>query len=89
MMNAELTHVGQARIVVPNVFRNEYISSLRRASMGEGDIEALARVLGFAWRWTAAMPWSDRAATEGKLHATNALMDSTEAERSSIRLELP
>ncbi len=89
MMNAELSHVGQARIVIPNVFRNEYISGLRRASVGDGDIEALARVLAFAWRWTAAMPWSDRAATEGKLHATNALIDSTEAEQTRIRLELP
>ena len=89
MMNAELSHVGQARIVIPNVYRNEYISGLRRASVGEGDIEALARVLEFAWRWTAAMPWSDRAATEGKLHETNALLDSTEAEQNGIRLELP
>ena len=89
MMNAELSHVGQARIVIPNVYRNEYISGLRRASVGDGDIEALARVLAFAWRWTAAMPWSDRAATEGKLHETNALMDSTEAEQAGIRLKLP
>ena len=89
MMNAELSYVGQARIVIPNVYRNEYISGLRRASVSDGDIEALARVLAFAWRWTAAMPWSDRAATEGKLHETNALLDSTEAEQGGIRLELP
>ena len=89
MINAELSHVGQARIVIPGVFRNEYISGLRRASVGDGDIEALARVLELAWRWTAAMPWSNRAATEGQLHATNALVDSTEAEQTGLRLELP
>lgn len=89
MMNAELSHVGQARIVIPNVYRNEYISGLRAASVDGGGIEALFRILEFAWRWTAAMPWSDRAATEGKLHATNALKDSTEAEQNRFRLELP
>ena len=89
MMNAELSSVGQARIVIPNVYRNEYLSGLRRASAEGGDIRALARVLAHAWRWTAAMPWSERAATEGQLHATNALVDSTDAQSSGVRLELP
>ena len=89
MMNAELSAVGQARIVIPNVYRNEYISGLRRASAEGGDIGALARVLAHAWRWTAAMPWSERAATEGQLHATNALVDATDAQDSGVRLELP
>ena len=89
MMNAELSSVGQARIVIPNVYRNEYLSGLRRASAEGGDIRALARVLAHAWRWTAAMPWSERAATEGQLHATNALVDSIDAQSSGVRLELP
>ena len=89
MMNAELSHVGQSRIIVPNVFRNEYISSLRRASTESGNVEALARVLSYAWQWTATMPWADGAAAEGQLHATNALIDSTEAQQTGRRLELP
>ncbi len=35
------------------------------------------------------MPWHDRTAVDGFLVATNALTDSTDAERSGIRLELP
>ena len=89
MMNAELSAVGQARIVIPSVYRTEYISSLRRASTQGGDVTALARVLAYAWRWTAAMPWSERAATEGQLHATNALVDATDAQDRGVRLELP
>ena len=89
MMNAELSSVGQARIVIPNVYRDEFLSGLRRASAEGGDIRALARVLAHAWRWTAAMPWSERAATEGQLHATNALVDSIDAQSSGVRLELP
>ena len=89
MMNAELSHVAQSRIVIPNVFRNEYVASLRRASTENGNVEALARVLSYAWQWTATMPWGDRAAAEGQLHATNALMDSSEAQQTGRRLELP
>ncbi len=89
MMNAELSAVGDARIVIPNVYRNEYISSLRRVSTSNGDLAGFLRVMEHAWRWTAAMPWINRAATEGQLDATNALFDSTDAANSNLRLLLP
>lgn len=88
-MNVELSAVGQARLVIPSVYRTEYILSLRRASTHRGDVRALARVLAYAWRWTSAMPWSERAAAEGRLHATNALVDATDAPDRGVRLELP
>lgn len=87
-MCAELTNVDQARIVIPIVFRNEYQTALRNLSR-EGRCELYIRTLAHAWRWTAAMPWQDRAAVDGHLMATNALTDSTDAERSGVRLELP
>lgn len=89
MMNAELSAVGDARIVIPSVYRNEYISALRRVSTSNGNIDAYLAVMMHAWRWTAAMPWTDRAATEGQLDATNALLDSTDAQNSNVRLTLP
>jgi hypothetical protein len=87
-MCAELTAVDQCRILVPIVFRNEYLTALRALSR-DGHAELYARMLACAWRWTAGMPWHDRTAIDGRLQATNALMDSTDAERSSVRLELP
>ncbi|MCP5066446.1 MAG: cell filamentation protein Fic [bacterium] len=89
MMNAELSAVGDARIVIPSVYRNEYISALRRVSTSNGNIDAYLAVMTHAWRWTAAMPWTDRAATEGQLDATNALMGSTDAQNTNVRLTLP
>jgi hypothetical protein len=89
MMNAELSAVGDARIVIPSVYRNEYISGLRRVSTSTGDIAGFLAVMVHAWRWTSAMPWTDRAATEGQLGATNALFDSTDAQNSNVRLTLP
>ena len=90
MMNAELSAVDAARIVIPSVYRSEYIASLRSMSASEGhDVSALMRVMGFAWRWTAAMPWEDRAAAEGQLEATNALRDPDDAAIGGIKLILP
>lgn len=87
-MCAELTKVGQARIAIPIVFRNEYQTALRNLSR-EGRCDVYVRTLAYAWRWTAAMPWRDRSAVEGFLVATNALVDSTDAERRGVRLEIP
>ncbi|MGH9125243.1 MAG: hypothetical protein ACRDZ8_11045 [Acidimicrobiales bacterium] len=86
-MGAELSAAGQARIVVPIVFRNEYQTALRALSR-DGRCDLYVRNLAFAWRWTAEMPWHDRASVEGYLVATHALTDSTDAERSGVFREL-
>ena len=87
-MGAELTAAGQARIVIPIVFRNEYQTAIRVLSRG-GRCDLYAKTLAYAWRWTSGIPWQDRASVDGFLVATNALIDSTDAERSGVRLELP
>ena len=89
MMNAELSAADASRIVIPSVYRDEYVSGLRRASLSDGDVGGLVRVMAYAWRWTAAMPWADRAAVEGQLEATNAVQDPVTAREAGLRLELP
>ena len=89
MMNAELSAAGASRIVIPSVYRDEYVSGLRRASLNDGDLGGLVRVMAHAWRWTAGMPWADRAAIEGQLEATHALHDPVIARETGLSLELP
>ena len=89
MMNAELSAAGASRIVIPSVYRDEYLGGLRRASLNDGDLGVLVRVMAHAWRWTSAMAWSDRAVVEGQLEATNALQDPVTARETGLRLELP
>lgn len=89
MMNAELSAAGLCRVVVPTVLRNEYIAALRRFSNQDGDLAALIPVLLLAWRWTAAMPWTDRSAVDAQMVATNALVDSTDAADERVHLALP
>ena len=87
-MCAELSALGQARIVIPTVYRNEYQTALRELSRN-GRCDLYARTLVWAWHWTAGMPWSDREATAGRLTTTNALVDSTDADMRGLRLLLP
>lgn len=90
MMNAELSAVNQTRIVIPTVFRNEYIGGVKRTSASQAQsLSSFVRVMSFAWRWTAAMPWDDPAATEGQLVATNALSEPDDAAFGGIKLRLP
>ena len=89
MMNAELSAAGACRIVIPTILRNEYISALRRASNDNGDISSVVTVLRHSWRWTAAMPWTDRPAVDGQMIATNALTKSDEAAERHLQLQLP
>ncbi|MGH9138280.1 MAG: Fic family protein [Acidimicrobiales bacterium] len=87
-MCAQLTAAAHARLLIPIVFRNEYQTALRNLSR-DGRCDLYVRTLAHAWRWTAAMPWQDRTAVDGYLVATNALTDSTDAERTGVRLDLP
>lgn len=44
MMNAELTHAGEAKIIIPTVFRDDYILTLRRLTR-QGDPDAIIRAM--------------------------------------------
>ena len=56
MMNAELVSANEERVVIPTVYRDNYIAAQRALSVGHSAVPML-RMLDFAWRWTAAMDW--------------------------------
>jgi Fic family protein len=87
-MNAELVSAGQLRIIVPTVFRANYLSALKAATQTAHD-QALIATLHFAQRWTARVDWTNRATAESDLLRTNALRDAHEAEGAGVRLQLP
>lgn len=88
MMNAELISHGEERIIIPNIYRGNYLSALSALSH-HGTPEPLFRTLDFAQKYVASLPWEDFERTLKLLHETNALMDSAQAEIESIRLKLP
>jgi len=87
-MNAELVSAGQARIVIPTVYRLNYLSALKAATQRTSNRPLIAG-LSFAQRWTGRMNWSDAETAFKDLERTNALRDAQEAESAGIRLELP
>jgi len=88
MMNAELVAAGENRIIVPTVYRNNYLMALKALSHN-GGTGALVRVIDFAQRYTAAVDFADLDEARSILGKTNAFADSNEADAAGIRLMLP
>jgi hypothetical protein len=88
MTNAELVSAGQARIVIPNVYRNNYLMALKGLTHN-GNAPSYVAMLSFAQRYTAQLDYSTLASAQRDLDRTNAFHDPTEADAVGIRLVLP
>ena len=87
-MNAELVADDEQKIIIPTVYRNNYLSALKALSQA-GKTTPFIRVLDFAQRYTASIRWEDFDMARADLQATNAFMDANEAEDKGVRLVLP
>lgn len=77
MMNAELVHAGQCRIIIPTVYREDYLLALRRLSR-ERDADAYVRMLVRAQEFTASIDFSDYQQALEQLKRCNAFLQSFE-----------
>jgi len=81
VMNAELSAVGACRIIVPTLFREEYLDSLRALSR-QGDATPFITAMQKIHRWTAAFRFDDLDHTIAELAHCNAF------ERSLVQFKL-
>ncbi len=88
MMNAELVAASEQRIIIPTIYRENYLSALRSLS-NRTSAEPLIRTLDFAQRFSLAIDWTRFERAEADLKSANAFMDSNQAEERGIRLRLP
>ncbi|NED98602.1 Fic family protein [Phytoactinopolyspora halotolerans] len=88
MMNNELVAAGECRIIVPTVFRYEYLAALGAMSDG-GYPQALISVLDFAQRYTYQIDFSTVGTAHEMLERTHAFTDPQIASEQGIRLTLP
>ena len=88
MMNAELVAAAEQRIIIPQVYRNDYLMALRALTVNER-ADALISTLDFAQRYTASLDYSDFERARAMLEQTNAFRDPAEADASGMRLTLP
>lgn len=88
MMNAELVKAEEVRIIIPTIYRNNYLAAMKATSY-HGKIEALVRTLDFAQKYTSLINWSSLEQAKADLEKTNAFYDPQEADAIGIRLILP
>jgi hypothetical protein len=88
MMNAELVTAGEERIIIPTVYRSNYLTALKAMSQSSHPTP-IVRTLDFARKWVAAVPWTDLESSRGVMESCYAFVDPTEADDRGIRLRLP
>ena len=89
LANAELSRAGQVRLVIPTVYRNNYLAALSGTSHGAGQGESLISVLRFAQAWTAAVDWTSYDRAHADVEASNGFLDPAIAKASGQRLRMP
>ena len=88
MMNAELVAAGEERIIIPTIYRANYLSALKALSLTD-NAEPLIRALDYAQRWTRAVPWGELTATRLVLESCRAFLDPAVADEEGLRLRMP
>jgi hypothetical protein len=77
MMNAELVAAGQSKIIIPTVFREDYVGSLRRLTR-QSDPDTYIRVMTKAHEFSENVHDDDRDKMEVYLRSCNAFLEPTE-----------
>ncbi|HEX5308569.1 MAG TPA: Fic family protein [Solirubrobacteraceae bacterium] len=85
LANAELTAAGQRRLMIPIVFRDDYLQALRAMSRLQSPT-SLIRALSRAQDWTGGIDWASMASAEIDLERTHALLTPMEAEERGVIL---
>ena len=88
LANAELTAAGQQRLMIPIVYRDDYLQALRALSRG-GAPAPLLRTLARAQAWAHELNWASMGSAQADLERTHALLTPSEAEEQGVILRRP
>lgn len=88
MMNAEFVAGDEQRIIIPTVYRSNYLIALKALTHNQQP-EPLIRMLDFAQRYTARIDWTNQTISQRLLEATHAFIDPTQADLQGIHLTMP
>ncbi len=84
MMNAELVKECQTKIIIPTVYRDDYLGALRRLTR-KNDPSAYIRMMLRAWEFSATIFGDDMDAMEKHLEASNAFREHDKAKLKIIK----
>jgi hypothetical protein len=85
MMNAELVKTNQTRIIIPTVYRDDYLGALRKLSRND-DPAVYIRMLQRAQEFSATLIANDMEALEHHLTQSNAFKEHDEAKLKIIAI---
>lgn len=77
MMNAELTAAGQTKIIIPTVYREDYLGALRQLTR-RNQPDTFIRMLQRAQKFSATITGQDMDAMQRVLEASNAFREGDE-----------
>ena len=77
MMNAELVKANQTKIIIPTVYRDDYLGALRRLTR-QRDAKAYIRMLTRIYEFSATIVNEDLDEMQQQLEASNAFLEPTE-----------
>lgn len=80
MMNAELVSGRQSRIIIPTVFRDDYLGGLRQLTR-QGDASVLIKALRYGHDYTATIDFTSIEGATRILYSTNAFHEPGSSER--------
>ncbi len=83
MMNAELVKAGHSKIIIPTVYRDDYMGALRKLTR-QKDTETYIRMLQRAQEFSANVYGDNMNLMQDYLEQTNAFSESTEAKLNII-----
>ena len=78
MMNAELSAGGQTKLIIPTVYRTDYLLNLRKLSRQQ-QAEGYVRMMLRAWQYSHWIEPTNLDDMEDQFRRTNAFRDSDEA----------
>ncbi|MFP5450726.1 MAG: Fic family protein, partial [Thermoleophilia bacterium] len=87
-MNAELFAADRQRIVIPPIYRDDYLGALRALSRSQNPAP-LHRMLAFAQDVTRRVDWSAYEEARRMLDDANAFLTPEQAEETARRLRIP
>jgi hypothetical protein len=82
MMNAELVKAGQSKIIIPTVFRDDYMGALRKLTR-QGNADPYIRMLQRAHEFSSTIMGQDMNEMQKHLAACNAFFEPAEAKLKS------
>lgn len=78
MMNAELAKADQTRIIIPTVYREDYIGAVKKLTKQQ-DPSPYIRMMNRAWQFSASITGADMNTMQDQLERSNAFQEPDKA----------